>query len=135
MNPEKMEEIKGKYGIDEEAIFEIADSLEPDSEAPVFVQPGEQRERAPPKSEALPASLASAMRGDIGIGEAIILMDYMDRKEDRRGRRTQPPQDTSGIGDLITEMREERKDFQVQMERLVLGRRAEDAEEKIEDWS
>ena len=125
-----MEEIKGKYGIDEEAIFEIADSLEPDSEAPVFVQPGEQRERAPPKSEALPASLASAMRGDIGIGEAIILMDYMDRKEDRRGRRTQPPQDTSGIGDLITEMREERKDFQVQMERLVLGRRAEDAEEK-----
>ena len=140
LNPEKMEEIREKYGITDEAIFEIAESYEPDSEAPVFVPPGESRERAPARPEALPPSLASAMRGDIGIGEAIILMDYMDRKEDRRDRRTQPPQDTSGITDLIQEMREERKGFQDQMERLVLGKRADDAEtraktaeQKLED--
>lgn len=130
LNPEKMEELKGKYGIDEEAIFEIADSLEPDSEAPVFVQPEDERRSTPSRSEALPPSLASAMRGDIGIGEAIILMDYMDRKEDRRDRRTQPPSDTSGIADLIAEMREERKDFSVQMQHLVLGKRADDAEDR-----
>lgn len=130
LEPEKMEELKEKYGITDEAIFEIAESLEPDSEVPAFLPTGEPRRQATPSPGNLPASLASAMRGDIGIGEAIILMDYMDRKDDRRDRRSQPPQGTSHITDLIQEMREERKGFQDQMERLVLGRRADDAEEK-----
>jgi len=130
LNPEKMKELKEKYGITEEAIFEIAESVEPDSEVPVFLPTGNTRGHPPASPGALPASLASAMRGDIGIGEAIILMDYMDRKEDRRDKRVQPPPDTSGIKDLIQEMREERKNFQDQMERLVLGKRADDAESR-----
>jgi len=131
LNPEKMEELKEKYGINEEAIFEIAESLEPDSEVPPFL-PVEKTRGAPaaPAAAALPASLASAMRGDIGIGEAIVLMDYLDRKDDRRDRKEQSPQDSSGIKDLIQEMREERKGFQDQIERLVLGRRADDAESR-----
>lgn len=130
LNPEKMEELKEKYGINEEAIFEIAESLEPDSEVPPFLPVEKTRGPYPaaPAAAGLPASLASAMRGDIGIGEAIVLMDYMDRKDDRRDRREQPTQDPSGITELIQEMREERKDFQDQMERLVLGKRADDAE-------
>ena len=130
LNPEKMEELKEKYGITDEAIFEIADSLEPDSEVPAFPPMGNTRVNPPSSPAALPASLASAMRGDIGIGEAIILMDYMDRKDDRKDRRAPLHQDTSGIKDLIQEMREERKDFQDQMERLVLGKRVEDSESR-----
>ena len=133
LSPEKMDELKQKYGIDDKAIFEIADSLEPDAEAPEIPPVGKERTAPQSESGAFPASLASAMRGDISIAEAIILMDFMDRKDDRRERRygtTQPSQDTSNIDKIINEMREERKTHQDQMERLILGKRADDAEER-----
>jgi len=137
LNPEKMDELKAKYGIDDEAIFEIADSLEPNSEVPLFVPTGEPRRQAAPSSSALPVSLAKAMSGEISMAEVLMYMDVMDRKErrermddDRHLNRSGRGDDTSGITDLIQEMREERKDFQDQMERLVLGKRAEDAESR-----
>lgn len=126
LNPEKMESLKEKYGITDDAIFEIADALEPDSESPPIPPTMGKREGFGYPS----STISRAMSGEISIAEAIVLMDYMDRKDDRRDRRAQPPQDTSGIKDLIQEMREERKNFQDQMERLVLGRRADDAEDK-----
>lgn len=132
LSPEKMEELKQKYGIDDKAIFEIADSLEPEAEAPEIPPVGNERTAPPPESGALPASLQQAMRGDISIAEAIILMDFMDRKEDRRERRygtTQPAQDTSMKG-ILEEMREERRGHQEQIEKLILGKRADDAEER-----
>ena len=129
LSPEKMDELKAKYGITDDAIYEIADSLEPDSEAPETPTLGIRGAPPAASSGGLPMSLAQAMRGDINIAEAIILMDFMDRKEDRRDRRTQP-QDSTGIKDLITEMREERKQFQSTIETMILGKRAEDAEEK-----
>lgn len=125
-----MEALKEKYGIDEEAILEIADSLEPDAEAPAFVSTGDEGDRAPPKREALPSSLASAMRGDIGIGEAIILMDYMDRKEDRRERRYPPNPKTSINEDLLKELREERKENREYLEKVIMRQRTEDAESR-----
>ena len=135
MNPEKIEELKEKYGIDDEAIFEIADSLEPDSEIPLFVPTVEPRRQAAPSPGALPASLAKAMSGEISMAEVLMYMDVMDRKErrermdeDRRLMIGKPREDTSGIKDLVQEMREERKSFQDQMERLVLGKRVDDAE-------
>ena len=132
LSPEKMEELKQKYGIDDKAIFEIADSLEPDAEAPEIPPVGKERIAPLPSSGAFPASLAQAMRGDISIAEAIILMDFMDRKDDRRERRypQQPSQDTSNIKDIIEEMREERRSHQEQIEKLILGKRADDAEER-----
>ena len=137
LNPEKMEELKAKYGIDDEAIFEIADSLEPNSEAPLFVPTGEPRRQAAPSSGALSASLAKAMSGEISMAEVLMYMDVMDRKErrermddDRRLMIGKPRDDTSGITALVQEMREERKGFQDQMERLVLGKRADDAESR-----
>lgn len=132
LSPEKMEELKQKYGIDDKAIFEIADSLEPDSEAPESPQVGNEKTAASPESGSIPSSLASAMRGDISIAEAIILMDFMDRKEDRRERRyaAPPPQGTSNMEKLIEEMREERRSHQEQIEKLILGKRADDAEER-----
>ena len=121
-----MEVLKEKYGITDDAIFEIADALEPDSESPPMPPIMGKRE-----SLSYPSSTISrAMSGEISIAEAIVLMDYMDRKDDRRDRRAQPPQDTSGIKDLIQEIREERKEHLNSIERLVLGRKAEDAEEK-----
>jgi len=129
-----MEELKQKYGIDDKAIFEIADSLEPDAEAPEIPPMGKERAAPQPASGAFPASLAQAMRGDISIAEALILMDFMDRKEDRRERRygtTQPSQDTSNINkDILEEMREERRSHQEQIEKLILRKRADDAEER-----
>ena len=137
MNPEKIEELKEKYGIDEEAIFEIADSVEPNSEVPLFVPTGEPRRQAAPSNGALPASLAKAMSGEISMAEVLMYMDVMDRKErrdrmdeDRRSMTGKPREDTSGIKDLVQEMREERKSFQDQMERLVLGKRVDDAESR-----
>jgi len=134
LSPEKMEELKLKYGIDDKAIFEIADSLEPEAEAPEIPPVGKER-TAPPAPGALPASLASAMRGDISIAEAIILMNYMDRQEERKERRYAPPpsQDTANIKDLIDEMREERKAHQDQMERLILSKRLDDSEERAKN--
>lgn len=129
LNPEKMDELKEKYGITEDAIFEIAESLEPDSEVPAFLPTGNQRGPPPASPAALPASLASAMRGDIGIGEAIILMDYMDRKDDRRERRYQPP-DKSINEELLDELREERKENREYLETLILRQRTEDAESR-----
>jgi predicted flap endonuclease-1-like 5' DNA nuclease len=126
-----MEELKGKYGITDDAIFEIADALEPDSEAPPEM-PFKEKRGAYNQSYPFGGSssaLASAMRGDLSIAEAIILMDYQDRR-DRRERWNQQPQGTSDIEKIIQEMREERKSFQDQMERLVLGRRADDAEDR-----
>ena len=130
LNPEKMEELKQKYGIDDEAIFEIADSLEPDSEVPEFPNMGKTRTPAPSSPGALPASLASAMRGDISIAEAIILMDYMDRKDDRRERRYQPPQDTANIGKLLDELRDERRENREYLEKVVMRQRVEDSESR-----
>jgi len=132
LSPEKMEELKQKYGIDDKAIFEIADSLEPDAEAPEIPPVGSGRTAPQPASGVLPASLASAMRGDISIAEALILMDFMDRKDERRERRypQQPSPDTSNIKDIIEEMREERRGHQEQIEKLILGKRADDAEER-----
>jgi len=124
-----MDELKAKYGITDEAIYEIADSLEPDSETPENPIMGNRGTPPAASSGGLPMSLASAMRGDINIAEAIILMDFMDRKEDRRERRTQP-QDSTGMKDIIAEMREERKHYQDSIERLILGKRVEDSEEK-----
>jgi len=129
LSPEKMDELKAKYGITDEAIYEIADSLEPDSEAPETPNLGLRGAPPAASSGGLPQSLASAMRGDVSIAEAIILMDFMDRKEDRRERRSQP-QDSTGMKDIIAEMREERKHYQDNIERLILGKRAEDSEEK-----
>ena len=122
-----MDELKAKYGITDEAIYEIADSLEPDSEAPELPPMGNRG--VAPAPGGLPQSLASAMRGDVSIAEAIILMNYMDRQEDRREKRTQP-QDSTGMKDIIAEMREERKQYQDNIEKLILGKRAEDSEEK-----
>jgi len=134
LSPEKMEELKQKYGIDDKAIFEIADSLEPEAEAPEIPQMGNER-TAPPTPGALPASLASAMRGDITIAEAIILMNYMDRQDERKERRyaPPPPQDTSNLKDLVNEIREERKAHQDQIERLILGKRVDDSEERAKN--
>ena len=132
LSPEKMEELKQKYGIDDKAIFEIADSLEPDAEAPEIPPVGKERTASQSESGAFPASLQQAMRGDISIAEAIILMDFMDRKDDRRERRyvpAQSSQDTS-MKDILEEMREERRGHQEQIEKLILGKRADDAEER-----
>ena len=133
LQPEKMDELKEKYGITDDAIHEIADSLEPEAEAPEFPTVGNRAAPQAPAQGGLPMSLASAMRGDISIAEAIILMDYLDRKEDRRDRRTAPAQGTDSIGRLIEEMRAERKQYQENIEKLILGRRAEDAEVKARE--
>ena len=125
-----MDELKAKYGITDDAIYEIADSLEPNSEAPELPTVGNKGTPPAPEYGGLPQSLASAMRGDINIAEAIILMDFMDRKEDRRDRRTQPQDSSSSMEKLVNEMREERKQYQASIEKLILGKRTEDAEEK-----
>ena len=133
LNPEKMEELKQKYGIDDKAIYDIANALEPDAEAPETPPVGNERTARQPISEAFPTSLQQAMRGDISIAEAIILMDFMDRKDDRRERRyttTQPTQDTPKLDKLIEEIQNERKEHREQIEKLLLSRRADDAEER-----
>ena len=134
LSPEKMEELKLKYGIDDKAIFEIANSLEPEADAPEIPSMGNERTAPPPAPGAFPASLASAMKGDVSIAEAMILMDFQDRRdrreEERYERKNRPTQDASEIKDLIGEMREERRAHQEQIEKLILGKRADDAEER-----
>lgn len=129
-----MEELKQKYGIDDKAIFEIADALEPEADAPESPKMGNERAATPSASGALPASLARAMSGDVSMAEALIYMDYQDRRdrreEERHERKYRPTQDTSEIKDIVNEMREERKAHQEQIERLILGKRADDAEER-----
>jgi len=136
LNPEKMEELKEKYGITDDVIFEIAEAVEPDSEVPEFPNMGKPRTFSQPFSGGAPSStIASAMKGDISIAEAIILMDYQDRRErrDEERRWVRPAQDTSNFDKfekLLSEMREERKEYRDSIERLILSRRAEDAEEE-----
>jgi len=129
-----MEELKTKYGITDEAIQEIADAVEPEEEVP-------PEPRLPTMGKTgrvyQPSLISQAMKGDISIAEAIILLDYQDRRERREEERRWAREgggryggQTSDLEKILNEMREERKEHQDQIEKLILNRRAEDAEEK-----
>jgi hypothetical protein len=136
LNPEKMKELKEKYNLSDEAIFEIASSLEPEPEEPETRTMGSRPAPTRASEEPLPMTLASAMKGDLSIAEAIILMDFMDRRE-RRDREGASPTSSSDIDRLIEKMdnrmekmeekiREDRASF----EKLLLGKKIEETEER-----
>lgn len=79
--PEAVEIVKEKYGLKDEALTEIVGNMQVsgpiEGEATPSVLP------LPEPGE--PAFMKQLMRGEIGIGEALVLMDYFDRKE-RRSR-------------------------------------------------
>ena len=130
--PEKIEELKQKYGIPDEAINEIVDAVELETTPTDFPILGNTVKPDPPPSPSpLPASLASAMRGDISIAEAIILMDFLDRKDARREpRNTQPPLQPE-VMKIIDEMRKEIQEQRKMFETALLSKKAEEAEERI----
>jgi hypothetical protein len=138
LNPERMKELKEKYNLSDEAILEIAGSLEPELEKPEMPTMGSRPapSRASGDEEPLPAMLASAMKGDLSIAEAIILMDFMDRRERRDQERTMPKQ-SSDIDRLIEKMDsrmdkmdEKTKDDRAYFEKLILGKKIEETEER-----
>lgn len=126
-----MEELKQKYNIPDEAIFEIAQELEPDSEAPL-----ETSILGVPSRQTSPSVLSQLNRGEIGIAEAIILMDFLDRRE-RREEDRRRPQSGTDIDKILDEMRNQRADWEKQrtedrayFEKLILGRRLEETESR-----
>jgi len=138
LNPEKMRELKEKYNISDEDMLKIADSVEPEyepeeSETPIM---GIGAPRTRSSEEPLSTTLSSVMKGDLSIAEAIILMDFLDRRDRRDQERNQPRQssDTDRIMEKIQERideaekrsREDREYF----EKLLLGKKTEEAEER-----
>lgn len=136
LNPERMKELKDKYGLTDEAIVEIADSLEPELEETETPIMGSRTVPRRTSEEDLPATLSSAMRGDLSIGEAIVLIDFMDRRERRDQERNSPRQD-SNIDRLIEKMdsrmdkaEEKARDDRGYFEKLILGKKMEETEER-----
>uniref|UniRef100_A0A6M3M2I3 DUF4332 domain-containing protein n=1 Tax=viral metagenome TaxID=1070528 RepID=A0A6M3M2I3_9ZZZZ len=140
MSNEKLEELKLKYGLDDDALAEIAGA----TGAPAPGAPTLQRPNLPGLLEdgegAFPASLMNAMKGgEMGIMEGIFLMDFMDRKEERKlNREANRKQGPNEIDKVLQEMKEQRaatekalSDQKTYFEQIILGKQIAGQQETI----
>lgn len=99
--PAKVEELKEKYGLSDEALSEVASGLEVQGEA---------------EEEFTPSFVRSLAKGnsELGVTESILLLDFLDRREERQWRREQqghskpntPSPEVEGLKGEISNLRE-----------------------------
>jgi len=143
MSANNIEELKLKYGLDDNAVAEITGA----TKAPGVQTPQMQRPGLPSllgdEDAMFPASLMQSMKsGEMGTMETMLLMDFMDRKEERKRDREKARegggnQATNQIQQLIQEMKDSRastdkalSDQKTYFEQILLGKKIDDLSEQ-----
>lgn len=80
LTPEKVQSLKEEHGVTDEVIEEIVQNVEVTSK-PISATVRTKETKAMDEESGF---LRAMSKGDVGVGEAMLLMDYQDRKERRR---------------------------------------------------